>query len=546
MKKYLAIIMMMLMVLSVAATAPVLDLNSIDPTSVNEGESVVIDLEDYVTYNGDKSADLTYEVSPSSPGTLVGSVWTFDTEFDDSGSYDMTFKAINDTDESADTVTIDVVDVPASLEVSTILIGDESQPRGEEATTTFTIKNTGGDAITGVSVSATSSDADAELVIVSVSGSSIAPGAEVTVNIKGFIPLDLDAVNSNGEKVSIKVGTITVSSSVSDKTADVDMEAENNLVIKDMDLFIDGDKEGIDNEDEVTDIKPGVEIEAVVEIDNRFDDTGDCDTDGTDCEIEDIEVTIIIDDGDLDIDEDIDFGDLKADDDDSDSVTFDLDDDIDEDTYKMEISLTGDDENGARHGEYWEVTLDVEKERDEITIYDMTLNPSTVSCNNGNEFSLRIDAENTGRDDQKKVVLTIRSSKLDIFDKTLPFKLDENDDITKTLDFEVPKDTNPGTYYVEVTSYYDIDEESEIELLQIVVPDCDAIEEEEEEEPEEDDNIVYVDPDEFPEVPGEGVIIGQPDEEASKGDVFSSETYIVLLVVGILIVLLLMVKVLFI
>ena len=95
--------------------------------------------------------------------------------------------------------------------------------------------------------------------------------------------------------------------------------------------------------------------------------------------------------------------------DDSLEIEFEIDEDMNEDDEDLEIILLGEDENGAKHGENWEISLDIERETHEIGIRKVTVHPETVLCEKETEIS--VDIRNTGRRGEDEVYLRIYNSR---------------------------------------------------------------------------------------------------------------------------------------
>jgi uncharacterized membrane protein len=255
--------------------------------------------------------------------------------------------------------------------------------------------------------------------------------------------------------------------------------------------------------------------------------------------MEDVQANIESRDSDLDVDEQADFNTLRADDTDTETVTFSVPDDLTNDDYDVDVTLVGTDENGARHGDHWLFTLDIEVPRDEVTITNFELMSDTISCNE-NRVSLDITLENTGRDDQDDISIFVDSSKLDLMESVYNIQLDEADSTTKTFDLTLPKNLTPGNYFIQIIANVNSDDETDREAAQLTVETCQPQQppvtppEEEDQEDTTDVNVIQV-------PPTGGVIYGKP----TQTDFFSSSAYIVLLgvliIVGFLLFLILLV-----
>jgi hypothetical protein len=538
--KKITLYFLMICILSFGVFAdPVLD--TISDKNVNEGELLSFDITCSAPDNGNTvfNKDGVGSLSGATDTQVIFS-WTPGSDAAASSPYTVEITASDDNSTDTETFQITVNDVPQtgmSIEPSTINLGGDNQERAENTTSTFKIKNTGSSTITDISISSSASS-DFKVVFKNVP-SSISVGGEVSVTVQAFVPLDLDAVDSSGDELINDIGDLTVtgSSSGQDLSAQssLKMQAENKLEISDLDIDYDDESEnGVDDGDDIPDVSPGAEVTMSFEIENKFNDKGDCDEDGENCDIEDVEIILEMDDDEFGFDDkDLDIGDVKADDKETDEISFDVDEDADDD-YDMTIELTGEDENGARHGQRWEITFEVEKPRDEIMIKDLSLTPSTLDCER--DFNLGLTVENTGRDDQDEVVVNMESSQLDIEDSTGRFELEEGDDRTFTRYYRIPSDLSTGTYYITVESFYEGDESSDIETVSLIVRECSGEEEEEEDEDtEEEDTSTEVDYIEIP--PSQEIIYGEPEDEGLIG----SRLYLLILIVGIIVVLLLII-----
>jgi archaellum component FlaF (FlaF/FlaG flagellin family) len=419
----------------------------------------------------------------------------------------------------------------AELTVSDVKLGSDAQNRGETTSTTVTVTNTGTLAATALNVTFTGVLAKYSATK-SLSAVTIAPGASVTMTVTGFVPFDLDAVDSKGKKVSFDIGDISVKATYSDateetKTVNLIMEAENNLEFSGSDVIIEGKTKSLRDGKEFTDVKRGDNIEAVIKLKNTFDNSGECDTEGENCDIEDVSVTLNSKDSDMDVDEDVDFSTINSDDSDEEKVSFSVPDDIDDGDYDFEMYVTGNDENGARHGEYIKFSFNVDVLRDEVKISTFSLSPETLECTE-KQATLSITLENTGRDDQESVSVIIESAKLDVKESIYKIALDEADRTTKTFDIKIPDKTAAGQYFIQIIANVNNNDETDRQSATLVIKPCKPAVVTPVEPPKNnvdtpksntDVNII-----EMP--PATGVIYGTPKTE--KG-FFDSNEYVMLL-----------------
>ncbi|MCM2326158.1 MAG: hypothetical protein NDI94_06860, partial [Candidatus Woesearchaeota archaeon] len=257
----------------------------------------------------------------------------------------------------------------ATIEVTDVKLGGDSQQRGETATVDVSVKNAGATTLSDFNVSFSGVAAKYNAKAVSVP-STIAPGATAVVKVQALVPLDFDAVDADGKKTGFNIGNVIFdgnNGTAQVKTVALFMEAENNL------KFTSASRIKFSDEDEklrdgktYDNVNRGDTVTLEVEIENSFSDNDDCQDDGTNCDIENIELNLEPNDSDFDDDSD-DMSDISAEDEDATTLSFDVPDDIDEDKYDFDLYILGEDENGALHGELMTFTLDIEVERNEIT-----------------------------------------------------------------------------------------------------------------------------------------------------------------------------------
>jgi len=404
------------------------------------------------------------------------------------GTYSIRINASDADSWDTESFTLTVNDIGAQLSISTIKLGDKDQRKSnpdaddvedqdEYATASFTIENSGTQTITNIQVTSsvagegTPSDYD---ISFTNAPSTLTAGEQVTVTIRARIPEFLDAVDSTGEKISNVVGQVTVvgNSGAVSASKDISMEVENKLEFKDLEVCADSDCEDADDGDTVKEIKPGDDMELQIKVENKFKDN-----DANDVTIEDVELDVDIDDSDFDVSESEDMGDLDADDEDEIIIKFDVDDEANDGSVTMELVLVGKDEHGARHGEKWSVKLDVDREKHEIRVSELTITPSSLSCSKAGmvqTVEARVRYENIGRSDEDEVSVKVEIAELDIVEVVRDIELDEDDDESRTFRLDIPANAKPGTYNVNANAYYDRDRLTDKEAVVLTVPDCNA------------------------------------------------------------------------
>lgn len=466
--KILLGILLFLAMISVA-NAVTLDING---TSVieDEGQTVTIDLNALTTYNG---TDILIFDDDVDFGQIVAGVFTWVTDFDDAGSYPVNFMVTDGTIGNSETSLITVLNVNRAPSITSTAVDevevddnyyynvDATDPDGD--TLTYTL-------ITGP-VGMTIDSDDGEL--------RWSPNAS---NIDG-----------NSVQVEVSDGSLKDSQSFS-----IDVVA---LELDRLEVFVEDNDERLDDRD-TFDAEPGDSLSFEFTIRNLF--SGD--TDDEEIDIEDVEITINIDEWEDNRDEDWDSDRFDIDYDDKETITIDLGRipiDIDDGKQTVTIEIEGEDEEGNRHEITWTVFMDIDKKREDIRISSVSLEPSTVSCNRNPLLVVRL--VNAGSKDSDEIVFEAKQSVLGISIQDYGIDLDEGDSETIENLLHIMSDIAPGTYYIRVSSYFDLNDfddqdVTDSENVQLTVQNC-AVTEPEEEEEEEPDEVIVITPDQGVTIP---------------------------------------------
>lgn len=218
-------------------------------------------------------------------------------------------------------------------------------------------------------------------------------------------------------------------------------------------------------------VRPGSEITFTIKTENLFDneDYGDSD-------IDNIEVNVDADNNDIfedDFDDKYDISNLKAGDDDKVEITWQIPADVDEDDYTIEFTLEGEDGKNIKYKLVKEVTVTVERENDDVRVEKITVSPVTT-CDA--EYTVTVNVQNFGSDDQDEVAVALFSQELDIDENEFPLELNEFDDSddswTKTYTFDLPKNVAAKTYPLEARVYVNTDDLMDNEIVNVAVKDC--------------------------------------------------------------------------
>lgn len=559
-----SVLVLMLVALAVSALAQP-TLSQIANQTINEGSLLRLQIASSLPDNGTSAFSFCAASAPTVCSTfsatqLIGSTmasiftlsnttaelnWT--PNFAQAGTYVFNINVADVNSSSTNAFTVTVNDVPPGFTVTSLALGSKSQERSNpkadaeknwniNITGIVTITNIGGetiknlklDKVTGLS-KYSSAFANANSFAVTLAATELAPGSSTTATVILRVPENLDAINSNGEHVAFDVAQFTFSGTKADGvtalspvTSTVNMMAENNLKFKSGKLKFDGKSEKVDDDDTVDNIKPGMVIELELEVESKFKDKDDVD-------VEDIVIKVEStgNSDDLDVDEEDEIDAISPEDTEVVTISFDVEDDASKGKESMQISLEGVDENGARNGERWDLTLDIKREDHEIEIKSATLIPSSLSCEASAELSASI--RNTGRRDEDKVYLRVYSTELNNFNSNVEIgSLDANNEETRTFTVPVPVDTPAGTYRLTIETYYDVGTKSDTDAKVLTKQACAAAQ-----PPEDKKEPIVVVP--LPTGTNQTPAVTTPVSEA-KG-FFDSTGFITLLIFGYIVVL---------
>jgi len=396
-----------------------------------------------------------------------------------------------------------------ALEVPTDLaLGSPDQERNTEFSTNFVIKNDGVSDLDNITLENTLSD----LLDLTFTGvpTSLTPSESATITLTAKLPLWFDAVDDNLEEKAFDLGTITIKADgVSDETIAVTGQAVNKLDVRDFDIG--SEEKGYEgvNDGETIDLKANEGFDFLLEVRNDFNDGP---RSAEDIGLADIDIKVrfeIIVDDDDDKDNDIVVGrrakiSLLAEETDELFIEGFVDREA-RGTYDLIARIEGTDDNGALHGEQIHFTLKIDRKRHEITIDDIRSSVTNLICNR--VFTLSVDYSNIGTKNEDQIMITASNHKLGISEKEKDLYLRDGDQGTHIFTIDVTQEVLPGTYAIEVQTFFNNKYISDEEYLLLDVQDCalDPVEEvvEEPVEPEEPVDETPEEPVETPEEPEE-------------------------------------------
>jgi hypothetical protein len=363
----------------------------------------------------------------------------------------------------------------SAVQIASPTIGGENQDRIKNVASSFTVTNNNSVAMTGITFSLGSGAENTKYALTVSGPTTIAANTAQTYTINGTIPLDHPGVDANLVENSVKIGTIAITgtaSSTETATADVMMQAINQLRIKKARIDCDTKSQSVDDGDRIENLKPGMDCSLEVEIENLFDDNDNNNLKIGDISFDTIDVKLDTSDSDIDLDEDDDISGLDAGDEDSITADLQIDDEADDGTISVDISMSGRDDNGALHGEKLDFRMEIERLSHDVQIRQISLSPASVSNCEASNVKLSTNILNGGKRDEDEASVEVTASDLSFSKKIDNIVLDKDDSTSAAFDIAIPKTAKEGVVRVDVKTYFDTSAPSNSGSVDLTITKC--------------------------------------------------------------------------
>jgi uncharacterized membrane protein len=401
------------------------------------------------------------------------------------GSYtgDVTFNW-GTGNQTNSTLTVNVVNPTYSIITNPTSVTFGNIDQNTNTSVNFNIINNGNAPLSNVNIASTlATRYNLQMSPTSLGTLSVNESRQITVSL--LIPED-ETTNDHS------LGSISLTSNEYNTSFGLYADVRGKLDISDIDVWVDGDSDKNLNDGDSIDEKarPSSTVKFDIRLDNRFSDDDDV-------KIEDVEVTIIIeevDDGD-DIEDTLSKFDLKPDKWKRVQHEFKLPLNVEEGTYNVVITAEGEDENGVTHINEAKLYLELDKESHEIVISKSSSSPKEVSC--GNSFVLDVTATNIGSHSEDEVIISIISTELgvNINEETPELDKDYDDNenkFNKDYTIEVPENKAAGRYPIDIRVYYDTDEISDHVREFITIKACSDSDDDDSTTDTSDDSVTLI------------------------------------------------------
>jgi hypothetical protein len=221
-------------------------------------------------------------------------------------------------------------------------------------------------------------------------------------------------------------------------------------------------------------VKPGTEVTLTIRLDNLFHSKYD-----QNGELENIKITVEADDNEFFQDvfeEEYDMNNLEAGKDDFIEIKFIINDEADEDSYDLSINVEAEDGESVDYEIDKKITFELGREKDDLKLTKIEVNPAKITACDS-EFLLTVEMKNLGTRDQKYAGLSVYNADLKINENIQNIELDryykKDNTWSKTFTFDLEgKNIKPGTYPLDIRTYYQKSEVGDTAEQRIVIEKC--------------------------------------------------------------------------
>jgi hypothetical protein len=217
------------------------------------------------------------------------------------------------------------------------------------------------------------------------------------------------------------------------------------------------------------------------------------------------------------------------------SLKLEIPDDVEEVKKRVNINITGIDEDDNTLKINWNIFIDIEEEDHDIIIYNTKLNQTTIDCQGKAELITWIS--NEGNYDEDKVAIEFINKDLGLFKRFDSIDIEEEEKYTKRIVLDLRNIEKTGTFPIEIKSYYKDDHLDDIETVNIKTIACRQQIQPEKENITEDKEEVIISPSEPTKLPSK-----EPQKNDSNLILIGFTIAFISLLILILIILIILIK----
>lgn len=447
--------------------------------AVSEGDAIEFTITSTAADSGTNTFTATEKgsaIGTISQTSTTSANFRWQTDFNSQGVHTVAFTVSDANSSSQKNATFVIADIIPTANISaptTITIGDQNHRRNDNVTAEVRIANSGTVALTSTDASL-SSITDQTLYNVRLekpaTGTVAKADSSSPYRITVQIPNSLDAIDDNFARVQKTIGQIswTATSLYGTATAKstITVQAQNLLIVPEIKARVNSRGEQITKGDTLT-VKPGDKISFEATIRNDFSTS-------TKIDIQDVTLTVRLDENDLRYTETVNKRRIQS----GAEITMSLGRDLEikpetnAGSYTVFVEAKGTDENGAKHGEQWTFTIDVEKENHAIKFKSLYLTDENIGCLDRTTRMLAT-IWNLGEEDEDNAAIEIKAPSINYTEKRNGISLRSG----RTADEEtflipIPASFTGGKVEVTARALYDNNAETEVIKKIVNVESC--------------------------------------------------------------------------
>jgi uncharacterized membrane protein len=262
---------------------------------------------------------------------------------------------------------------------------------------------------------------------------------------------------TNSSNSTGSTGTVTTVTA----TSTLYMEAQKRLVIDKVKITC-SKLETVNDGTTIDKVSPGMTCFLTVKVKNTF-------TDNT--EIEDIEIEADPENSDVDGDT-ADISSLDAGDSEEKTLELQVEEDADDGKVKIDILVSGTDENNAKHEDRLSFELDIERLKHDLPISKITVNPKPAENCKTSRVDVVVYVENKGQRDENEVAVELSVPGLSFTKKVTDLSIDQDEEEKVTFSIPINSNTPFGSFTATARSFYDNSAESGKKTADVQITKC--------------------------------------------------------------------------
>ncbi len=238
------------------------------------------------------------------------------------------------------------------------------------------------------------------------------------------------------------------------------MEAQNRLIIDKVKINCDT-LETVTEGSTIDNIAPGQSCTLTVRVKNTFTNT----------EIEDITIEAEPESSDVDGDS-VDVSSLDAGDSQEKTLELKIDESADGGKVDIDVTAEGRDENGVKHSDKFQFTLEIERMKHDLPISSISVNPTQAKPCQHSRIDVTVYVENKGERDEDAVAVELSVPALNFVKKIKDIVIYQDEEEKVTFSIPITSSTSAGSFKATAKSFFENVGLSQSKTADIVIVKC--------------------------------------------------------------------------